>query len=151
MKLESSAFEDGGMIPTKYACDGDKVNPSLAFLEVPAGTKTLSLIMEDPDVPRSLRPDGMFDHWVIWNMPANTKGIDENSKPPGIVGQNSRGTLEYVPPCPPDREHRYFFMLYALDDTLQLSPTSNKPDLLKAMIGHIIDQAQLVGRYNRNK
>jgi Raf kinase inhibitor-like YbhB/YbcL family protein len=151
MQLESPAFPHEGLIPKKYACDGDKVNPPLVFLDVPAGTKTLALTLEDPDVPRSLRPDGMFDHWVIWNMPGTTKEIAEDSKPPGIVGLNGRGTLEYVPPCPPDREHRYFFRAYALDRSLQLSPTSNKSDLLKAIDGHIIEMAELIGRYDRQK
>lgn len=151
MQLESPAFPNEGLIPKKYACDGEKVNPPLVFLEVPAGTKTLALIMEDPDVPRSLRPDGMFDHWTIWNIPPNTKEIPENSKAPGITGLNSRGTLEYVPPCPPDREHRYFFKLFALDANLQLSPTTNKTDLLKTIEGHVIESAELMGRYNRQK
>jgi Raf kinase inhibitor-like YbhB/YbcL family protein len=151
MKLESTAFADNSPIPTKYACDGEKINPPLDFLEVPPGTKTLVLIMEDPDVPRTLRPDGMFDHWLVWNIPATTKGIPENSIPPGVTGQNTRGTLEYVPPCPPDREHRYFFTLYALDTTLQLERTSSKADLLKAMDGHIIEYCQLIGTYNRQR
>jgi Raf kinase inhibitor-like YbhB/YbcL family protein len=151
MQLESPAFPNEGLIPKKYACDGEKVNPPLVFLEVPAGTKTLALTMEDPDVPRSLRPDGMFDHWIIWNIPANIKGIAENSKVPGIIGLNSRGTLEYVPPCPPDREHRYYFRLFALDASFQLSPTTNKMDLLKAIEGHVIESAELMGRYDRQK
>jgi Raf kinase inhibitor-like YbhB/YbcL family protein len=149
MRLESNVFRNNGNIPKKYACDGDKINPPLMFREVPPGTKSLALIMEDPDVPRALRPDGMFDHWVIWNMPATTKGIAEDSTPPGFVGQNTRGTLEYVPPCPPDREHRYFFTLYALDTMLQLERTSNKAALLKAMEKHIIVSDQLIGKYNR--
>jgi Raf kinase inhibitor-like YbhB/YbcL family protein len=151
MKLESPAFHNEGSIPPKYACDGDKVNPPFDFLDVPAGTKSLALIMEDPDVPRTFRPDGMFDHWLVWNMPAATKMIQENSVPPGVVGQNTMGTLEYVPPCPPDREHRYFFTLYALETNLQLERTSSKTDLLKAMEGYIIEHAQLMGRYNRKK
>ena len=151
MRLESNAFRNNESIPKKYACDGDKVNPPLNFYEVPPGTKTLALIMEDPDVPRNLRPDGMFDHWLIWNMPANIKGIAEDSEPNGVVGQNTRGTLEYVPPCPPDRQRRYIFTLYALDTNLQLSRTSGKGELLKAMTGHIIVESQLIGRYNRQK
>src|SRR5438105_1032171 len=115
MKLESSAFVANGPIPAKYTCDGDKVNPPLDFLDVPVGTKTLTLIMEDPDVPRTLRPDGMFDHWIVWNLPATTKAIAENSAPLGVVGQNTMGTLEYIPPCPPYGSHRYFFTLFAVD------------------------------------
>jgi Raf kinase inhibitor-like YbhB/YbcL family protein len=151
MQITSPVFENEGLIPTKYACDGEKVNPPLDFLEVPPGTKSLALIMEDPDVPRQLRPDGMFDHWLVWNMPASTKGLAENSEPPGVVGQNTRGTLEYVPPCPPDRQHRYFFTLYALDATLQLERKSGKADLMKAIEGHIIEYAQLMGKYDRQR
>jgi len=151
MKIESPAFADNGLIPTKYACDGESINPPLSFFDVPAGTKTLALIMEDPDVPRALRPDGMFDHWLVWNMPANTKGIPENSAPPGTVGQNTKGTIEYAPPCPPDREHRYFFTLFALDSILQLPPTSGKNALLKAMENHVIESVQLLGRYERKR
>lgn len=151
MRLESSAFENEGVIPVKYACDGEKINPPLAFLDIPVGTKSMVLIMEDPDVPRSLRPDGMFDHWLIWNIPPNTKSIEEGTTPPGVVGQNTRGNLEYAPPCPPDREHRYFFTLYAIDSLLQLERTSGKSTLLKAIEGHIIDYAQLMGRYDRKR
>jgi Raf kinase inhibitor-like YbhB/YbcL family protein len=151
MRLESSVFQNEGLIPQKYACDGEKINPPLAFLDVPAGTRSLSLTMEDPDVPKTLLPDGIFDHWVIWNMPSNTKGIAENSIPPGVVGQNTRGLLEYGPPCPPDREHRYFLTLSALDQMLSLERRSGKAELLKAMSGHIIAQAKLMGRYERQK
>jgi Raf kinase inhibitor-like YbhB/YbcL family protein len=149
MRLESNAFANNGSIPRKYACDGDKLNPPLNFYDVPPGTKTLALVMEDPDVPRTIRPDGMFDHWLVWNIPANTRGFAEGTEPPGVVGQNTMGTLEYVPPCPPDREHRYIFTLYALDTNLMLERTSSKSDLLKAMQGHVIAQAELIGRYNR--
>ena len=151
MELVSDAFANNGAIPTKYACDGEKINPPLLFMDVPAGTKSLALLMEDPDVPRNLRPDGMFDHWLVWNMPATTKGIPEDSIPDGVVGQNTRGTLDYIPPCPPDREHRYFFRLYALDRMLQISKTSGKRDLITAMQGHIIASAELIGRYNRQR
>ncbi len=151
MKIESTEFSNNSPIPSKYTCDGEKINPPLDFLEIPPGTKTLVLIMEDPDVPRTIRPDGMFDHWLIWNMPSTTKGIAENSVPTGVVGQNTRGTLEYIPPCPPDREHRYIFTLYALEATLQLERTSSKADLLKAMESHIVEYTQLVGTYNRQR
>lgn len=149
MKLVSPAFGENGIIPKIYTCDGDKINPPLVFSDIPAGTKSLGLIMEDPDVPKSFRPDGMFDHWVVWNMSPTTKEIPQASKAPGVTGLSSSGSMEYVPPCPPDREHRYFFTLYALDDMLQIPPTSGKKDLLNAMEGHIIDSAQLMGRYNR--
>ena len=151
MELKSTVFENNSSIPTKYACDGEKINPPLEFTDVPPGTKSLVLVMEDPDVPRAFRPDGMFDHWVVWNIPAMAKGIPENSIPDGVVGQNTLGTLEYVPPCPPDKEHRYYFYLYAIDTMLQLPKTSGKTDVMKAVRGHIIAKAELMGRYNRKK
>jgi Raf kinase inhibitor-like YbhB/YbcL family protein len=149
MKLESPSFSNNAKIPQKYACDGENINPPLLFSDVPAGTKSLALIMEDPDVPKYLKPDGMFDHWIVWNMPPLTSGIEENSTPAGNVGQNGRGTMQYTGPCPPDREHRYFFYLYALDAALQIPKTSNKIDLLKAIEGHVIEKAELMGRYER--
>lgn len=149
MELISSAFQHMGEIPTKYACDGDKISPPLSFVDVPAGTKSLVLIMEDPDVPRTLRPDGMFDHWTVWNIPPTTKEVAENQAPAGVEGQNTRGTLGYIPPCPPDREHRYFFKLFALDKALNLPKMSSKKELLNAMNGLIIESAELIGRYLR--
>ncbi len=150
MKL-ASVFENGEKIPSKFSCDGDNVNPPLTFSDIPAGTKSLALIMEDPDVPKYLKPDGIFDHWVVWNMSPTSKGIAEKSEPDGVVGQNGRGGLQYTGPCPPDREHRYFFYLYALDTQLSIPKTSNKSDLLKAMERHIIEKAELMGRYERIK
>jgi Raf kinase inhibitor-like YbhB/YbcL family protein len=149
MNLTSSAFNNGALIPQKYACDGERINPPLTFSNIPAGTKSLVLIMEDPDVPKYFRADGIFDHWLIWNIPPTSKGVKEGSIPEGVVGLNTRGTLEYAPPCPPDKEHRYFFYLYALDSTIQLEKTSNKKDLLKAIEGKIIDKVELMGRYER--
>ncbi len=105
--------------------------------------------MEDPDVPKNIRPDGMWDHWVVWNIPPETKIIPEGSIPPGIVGKNSRGDLAYGGPCPPDREHRYFFKLFSLDTLLNLPNTAIKKDLETAMQGHILSQTELVGRYAR--
>lgn len=136
-------------MPAKYTCDGERISPPLNFLEVPPGTKTLALIMEDPDVPKNFRPDGIFDHWLIWNIPAKTRGLQEAQQSVGIVGQNTRGTLDYVPPCPPDRMHRYVFTLFALDSSLQLEHTSGKNDLLEAVAGHTIEYAQLIGTYDR--
>jgi Raf kinase inhibitor-like YbhB/YbcL family protein len=105
--------------------------------------------MDDPDVPKNLKPDGLFVHWVVYNMPANTSAIVENSTPPGERGLNSAGKLEYAAPCPPDREHRYFFKLYALDTMLNFNLPPAKDVLELAMAGHIIAQAELVGRYIR--
>lgn len=147
MKITSSAFKQNGKIPSLYTCDGENVNPPLAFDNVPESAKSLALIMEDPDVPKHLRPDGMWDHWIVWNMPADTKGIEENTVAPGTTGLSTREVNAYGGPCPPDREHRYFFKLFALDIELDLLPQSKKADLESAMQGHIIGQAELMGTY----
>ncbi|PIR07319.1 MAG: YbhB/YbcL family Raf kinase inhibitor-like protein [Candidatus Komeilibacteria bacterium CG11_big_fil_rev_8_21_14_0_20_36_20] len=149
MKITSPAFGNNQSIPRQYTCDGENINPPLEFLEVPVGTKSLVLIMEDPDVPKYIREDGRWDHWLIWNIPPETKNITENSTPPGLVGLNTSGRTDYVSPCPPDREHRYFFKLYALKTTLDLPAGSTKADLLAVMQAHIIDQAELIGLYQR--
>lgn len=150
MKLESSVFDHNGSIPAKYTCDGTNISPPLKISEVPEGTKSLVLIMDDPDVPKNLRPDGMWDHWLVWNIPPETKEIVEGQAPQGVVGKNTGGRFGYTGPCPPDREHRYFFKLYALDTALDLSAaTTTKEDLEKAMQGHILGQTELMGKYDR--
>lgn len=148
MKITSQVFEHMGSIPSKYTCDGENINPLLQFSDIPSEAKSLVLIMDDPD---ALKPAGkVWDHWLVWNMPADTPGIDENSQPSGVVGPNSRGNHAYGGPCPPDAEHRYFFKLYALDTMLNISTDSNKHELELAMEGHILSEAELVGLYNRN-
>jgi len=145
MKISSSTFINNEQIPEKYTCDGEGINPPLAFSGIPEDTKNLALIMDDPDAPM-----GTWDHWVMWNISPDTKEIKENSVPEGaVVGQGTRGVNSYTPPCPPDREHRYFFKLYALDAELNLNTNSTKADLEKAIKGHILDKAELVGRYKR--
>ncbi len=149
MKISSPAFQHNGSIPSKYTCDGQNTNPTLDFADIPAGAKSLVLLMDDPDVPKSIRPDGMWDHWVVWNMPPTTVSITEGETPTGAVGKNTGGSQLYGGPCPPDREHRYFFKLYALDALLDLPEGSSKAVVEKAMKGHVLAQAELVGRYNR--
>ncbi|PIR87880.1 MAG: YbhB/YbcL family Raf kinase inhibitor-like protein [Candidatus Harrisonbacteria bacterium CG10_big_fil_rev_8_21_14_0_10_45_28] len=149
MELRSEAFKEGERIPAKYTCDGEGVSPSVVFMDVPDNAQRLVLIMEDPDVPKSLREDGMWDHWVVFNMPADTSGIVEGGVPAGVVGKNTREGNAYGPPCPPDREHRYFFKLFALDDELNLDKSATKADVERAMEGHILDSASLMGRYER--
>lgn len=150
MKVSSSAFAHNGSIPATYTCDGSNTNPPLAFFDIPKDAKSLVLLMDDPDVPKSIRPDGMWDHWVVWNIPPTTSSIKESETPQGTVGKNSGGESAYYPPCPPNGEHRYFFKLYALDTLLDLPASSRKTDVEKAMKGHILAQAELIGRYNRN-
>jgi Raf kinase inhibitor-like YbhB/YbcL family protein len=149
MQLTSTAFQQGKRIPAKYTCDAEGINPPLQIEDVPAHTKTLALIMDDPDVPESVRKDRMFVHWVVFNIPPSVHTIAENSVPPGILGNHTRGGLGYFGPCPPDREHRYFFKLYALDISLDLPEGATKTDVEKAMAGHILAQAELMGRYER--
>src|SRR3989344_5902265 len=122
MKLTSPAFENNSSIPAKYTCDGANINPPLAIADVPAAAKSLVLIMDDPDVPTTIRPDGTWDLWLVWNIDPAVDVINEGREPNGIIGLNTGGRAGYGGPCPPDREHRYFFKLYALDVALQLSP-----------------------------
>lgn len=149
MKITSPAFSEGQIIPQRYTCDGGNISPSLSFEIIPKNAKSLALIMDDPDVPKNLRPSGVFDHWIVFDIPPETKGIGEGSILPGIYGANGRGEAAYTGPCPPDREHRYFFKLYALDTVLALKQGAAKDEVLGAMEGHIIEEAQLMGRYDR--
>jgi hypothetical protein len=147
MRLTSPAFGQGGKIPSKYTCDGEDINPPLEIAEVPEGTKSLVLIMDDPD---AIKPAGkIWDHWIVFNLPPTTKEIKEGQEPEGIQGKGTSGNLGYNGPCPPDTEHRYYFKLYALDTELELSPGATKKEVEKAMEEHIIARAELMGRYER--
>ena len=153
LTLTSAAFADGGTIPAKYTCDGDpKLSPPLSFGGVPEGAKSLVLIMDDPDVPKALRPDGVFDHWVLFNIPADTTTIAEDAVV-GTPGSNSRGEARYTGPCPPPqyepREHRYIFKLYALRAPLALSTGATKREVLDALAPLVIEEAELTGHYAR--
>ncbi len=153
MTISSVAFKNKGTILAKYTCDGESINPPLKFEKVPSDAKSLVMLMDDPDVPKNLKPDGVFDHWVIYNIDPSVKEIAENSVPKGAQGLNGAGQVKYTGPCPPDREHRYFFKLFALDTSLDFSDPSKvtKQMVLDKMQGHIIDQAELIGLYNRSK
>jgi len=147
--IESSAFTAGASIPSKYTCDAQNPpNPPLQFTGVPAKAKSLVLIVEDPDVPKTMIPTGVFDHWLVWDIAPDSKGIKEGENSQGLNGMGKAG---YVGPCPPDREHRYFFRLYALDVKLGDIKIANRKDLEDAMKGHIIDQAELMGKYEKIK
>jgi Raf kinase inhibitor-like YbhB/YbcL family protein len=154
MIIKSEAFENNDKIPSKFACDGAGINPPFSFEEIPKNTKSLVLIMDDPDIPdfnKSRYGVEVWDHWVIFNIPPETERIAEDSIPNGIVGKNTDGENKYTPPCPPDREHRYFFKLYALDTVLDISPNSKAQDLMNAMEGHILEKAELIGKYNKKE
>lgn len=150
MELKSSAFEAGGVIPAKYTCEGPDVSPPLSWSDVPTGTKTLALIMDDPDAPM-----GTWVHWVAWNIPATARSLDEDiPKGDTLANGMKQGTTDfrrigYGGPCPPSGTHRYFFKLYALDTTLNLPNSTTKKDLERAMQGHILKQAELMGAYRR--
>lgn len=149
MTLTSAAFDHGGPIPARYTCDGENVSPPLLLSGAPEGTRSIALIMEDPDVPTTIRADGMWNHWVVFNIPPDTTEIGEGKQPPGVRGIGTSGDLGYEGPCPPDREHRYVFKAVALDTTLDLAEGATKADVEQAMEGHILDHAELVGRYER--
>lgn len=154
LTLSSPVFEEGESIPSKYTCDGANVNPPFSISGTPQNTQSLAIIMVDPDIPESVKQSRgiqMFDHWVAWNIPPQTTIIEEGKDAPGTLGNNGAGKKGYTGPCPPDKEHRYFFTLYALDAVLKLSEGSTKADLEKTMTGHIIESTELMGRYNRTK
>lgn len=151
MKLTSSAFKDGASVPPLYTCEGKNISPPLQIDSVPPRAKSLVLLMDDPDVPTRLRSDGMWDHWVVFNIPPDTRLIQEGEPPIGVFGNNTSGKPRYEGPCPPDREHRYFFKLYALDTLLSLTSGASKKDVQTAMQGHVLAQAVLMGRYEKRK
>jgi Raf kinase inhibitor-like YbhB/YbcL family protein len=144
MKITSSAFKNNENVPSKYTCDGNNINPPLTFSDVPKNTKSLVLIVDDPDAPA-----GIWTHWTLWNIPPDTQIIPEGSEPSSTVqGKTSFGTNKYGGPCPPSGTHHYYFKLYALDSVLNLSEKTDSGNLQKAMSGHVIEQTQLVGLYS---
>jgi len=142
LAITSSVFKNKGVIPAKYTCDGENVNPPLSVEGVPEGTESLVLIVDDPDAPM-----GTWDHWVVWDIPP-TKKIEENSVP-GTEGLNDFGKHSYGGPCPPSDTHRYFFKVYALDTKLDLPSNSRKRNVEKAMEGHILAKGEIIGLYSR--
>ena len=150
LQLTSPAFTDGGIIPARHTCDGADVNPPLSIAGAPPGTVSLVLLVDDPDAPDPKAPRVVWDHWVVWNLPARSSAIAEGGAAPGaVVGTNSWGRRDYGGPCPPVGTHRYFFKLYALDRELDLAPASTKKDVEGAMEGAILARAQLMGRYRK--
>ena len=153
MKLTSPVFEHEDFIPEKYTCEGDNVNPPLVIEFPPEGVKSFAIIMDDPDVPLEVRPEQMWDHWIVFNIPADTFEIAENSNP-GVKGKGSYDHFNYGGPCPPPQysptTHRYFFKLYALDTVLELEEGATKKEVEEAMIGHILEQTALMGKFDRS-
>lgn len=144
MELTSPEFENNKPIPSKFTCEGKDVNPQLEIADIPKETKSLALIMDDPDAPM-----GTWVHWVVYDIPIIFR-IEENSVP-GTPGINNSGKRAYHGPCPPSGTHRYFFKLYALDRMLDLPQGLSKGALEKAMQGRILAEAQLIGLYKRTK
>ena len=156
LRLTSSAFTNHGSIPAKYTCDGDDTSPPLAWTGVPAGAKSLALIVDDPDAPDPKAPKRVWVHWVFYNLPASDGGLAEGASggqvPAGAVeGTNDWPRVGYGGPCPPIGRHRYFFKLYALDTVLADLGKATKAQLEKAMHGHILELAELMGTYQRAK
>lgn len=152
LSLTSPAFQTGTSIPSQFTCDAENVSPPLSIAGVPEGAKSLVLIMDDPDVPKALKPDSVFDHWALFNISPETKEIAQAGSA-GTAGANGAGKNQYTGPCPPREyepsEHRYFFKLYALDIMLDLPAGASKADVLQAMEGHVLEQAELMGKYRR--
>ena len=146
LQLTSDAFVNGQAIPAKYSCIGKNISPALAWTEPPAGTQSFALIVDDPDAPGRT-----WVHWVLFNIPANTRNLQEGFLVDSsiAVGNNSSGSAAYQGPCPPSGTHRYYFKLYALDTTISLLPGATKEQLLKEMDGHILAQAELMGTFSK--
>ncbi|CCB86168.1 MULTISPECIES: YbhB/YbcL family Raf kinase inhibitor-like protein [Parachlamydia] len=144
MEIASPAFEHEQKIPQKYTCEGEDLSPPLEFHNVPDGAKSLTLIIEDPDAPK-----GVFDHWIVWNLPPTTQLLEEGAHVP-MEGKNGFQVDKYRGPCPPPgNPHRYVIQVYALDIKLNLPKGSSKKSVLDAMGGHILAKAVLIGKYQR--
>ena len=150
LEIYSTAFSEGEMIPTRYTCDGPDVSPDLSWSAVPETAKSLALICDDPDAPM-----GTWVHWVLFNIPSSASGLPAEMPSDAALengarnGTNDFGRLGYGGPCPPGGTHRYFFKLYALDSELDLASGITKAQLSEAMEGHILAEAQLMGKYKR--
>jgi len=151
LTLTSPAFEDGGMIPSKYTCDGENISPELHVSGIPEGTKSLVLVMDDPDIPDTVKQSlsiEKFNHWAVYNINPDTKVIAEGTVT-GNEGLNSGGSIGYMGSCPPDREHRYFFRLYAVSGTLTFIKAPTLDEVEIAAQGMSLGSATLMGRYER--
>lgn len=155
LSLTSPAFSSSASIPSQFTCDAENVSPPLLISGVPDGTKSLALLMDDPDIPQVFKQErgiDSFDHWTLFNIPPATTEIAQSGSA-GTAGANGAGKNQYTGPCPPREyepsEHRYFFKLFALDTMLDLPAGASKADVLRAMEGHVVAQAELMGKYKR--
>ena|SRR2546423_889507 len=156
LKVTSSAFQQGSSIPSQYTCDGNDTSPPLAWSGAAKSAKTFALIVDDPDAPDPAKPQRVYVHWVVYNIPVATSSLPENASKSGmpkgaVQGKNDWGKPEYGGPCPPIGRHRYFFKLYALDTDLTGLSAPAKADLERAMKGHIVDSGELMGTYQKAK
>jgi hypothetical protein len=154
LKLTCPAFPEHGEIPARYTCDGGDHSPPLTWTGTPAGTRSLALIVDDPDAPDPKHPQRVWAHWVLYNLPPDTTALSENAATAGLpagthIGRNDWNRTGYGGPCPPIGRHRYFHKLYALDTMLPDLKHPTKVQLEHAMNGHILAQAELVGTYQR--
>jgi hypothetical protein len=154
LKLTSSAFTQGGAIPSRYTCEGDDTSPPLAWSGATGKGKSFALIVDDPDAPDPAKPQRVYVHWVVYNIPASATSFAENASKSGmpsgtVQGKNDWGKQEYGGPCPPIGRHRYFFKLYELDNELTNLSSPSKADLERAMKGHILAQTELMGTYQK--
>jgi Raf kinase inhibitor-like YbhB/YbcL family protein len=151
MELISSHFRAGGAIPSRFTCEGDDVSPEFSWKEAPRETKSFALILHDPDAPHP----GGFTHWLLYNIPANKRGVDagvpkrERVPGTGVQGRNDSGEIGYMGPCPPSGTHRYYARLFALDKELSLRSAATHEELTEAMEGHILERAELMGTYSK--
>jgi Raf kinase inhibitor-like YbhB/YbcL family protein len=152
LRITSTAFAEGEQIPRRFTCEGEDVSPDLAWDGLPEGTRSLVLIVDDPDAPDPAAPRMVWDHWLVYNIPPGTPGLPAGvvspDLPPGVLqGENSWGRAGYGGPCPPVGRHRYFHSIYALDCLLPDLETPDKSRLLLAMEGHILAHCELVGTF----
>lgn len=146
LKITSTSFANNGSIPSKYSCEGEEASPPLLISDIPSGTKSLAIILHDPDALR----EGGFTHWVVWNIDPGNNNIPENFKG-AQQGLNGAGQPGYKGMCPPSGTHHYHFMVYALDTKLDIDKKTDKAGLEKSMQGHILAQGDLVGLYKKTK
>ena len=156
LTLSSPAFSPGGAIPHEYTCEGADISPPLAWQGVPAGTKSLVLIVDDPDAPDPEAPRMIWVHWVLYNLPPETLGLLEDVGASGLpdgteTGLNDYGRADYNGPCPPIGRHRYFHRLYALDLVLQGLDRPTKAQVMAAIEGHVLAAAELIGTYRKGQ
>jgi Raf kinase inhibitor-like YbhB/YbcL family protein len=155
MTLTSPSFEEAGEIPRRHTCQGEDVSPPLDWTGIPAGAKTLALVVDDPDAPDPAAPKMTWVHWVVFDIPATASGLPEGAgaalPAPARAGNNDWGRAAWGGPCPPVGRHRYFFKLYALGVSLPPDGVSTKAELEKAMQGHVLASAQLTGTYQKRR